>query len=338
MKLSAKNIITFAAAFGFTLCLAACGAKQGTEGADKKAMDFPKKPVTVVVPYGAGGGNDTVARMLASVSDQYLGQKLVVENQGGGNTIPGSASVAKADPDGYTILLNNNTSITAVTQVYEAGFDPREDLIPFATPGTYSNVICAGPAAPAKTAEEFIAYCKEHPGEVTISCAGYADATGLTVFRMMDAMGIECQVIPFTSGSEQISNLLGGHVMYSSVAGGNVVKHAQEGTVVPIIETCGIEDNSYKVPTLADLGYEEALTPICRMFYAPKGTPDEVLDILAAAFEKMFQDEEMQKMFGEIYEPLDHSSVDRKQLTEDHLNDYEDFGTIITELDLKSKV
>lgn len=332
-----------AMAAGLAVCtaLSVMGCRSGeqkTGETEKKAAAYPEKPITVIVPYGAGGGNDTVARMLASVSDKYLGQKLVIENQGGGNTIPGSSAAVKAEADGYTILLNNNTSITAVTQVYDADFDPQTDLIPFATPGTYSNVICAGPAAPAKTAEEFVEYCKVHPGEVTISCAGYADATGLTVFRMMEAMGIECQVVPFTSGSEQISNLLGGHVMYSSVAGGNVVKHAQEGSVTPIIETCGVENNSYKIPTLADLGYESALTPICRMFYAPKDTPEEVLDILDEAFDKMFQDEEMKKMFGEIYEPLDNYSVDRAQLKENHLKDYEAFGKIIEELDLKSKV
>lgn len=301
--------------------------------------DYPSSPITIICPFGAGGGNDTVARVVSAYAEKYFGVSMVVDNQSGGNTMPGSAVVAQADPDGYTILINNNVNITAATHVYEATFGV-EDLIPVATPGNSSNVLVGGPSSPAKTFDEFVAYCKDHPGEVLVSCGGYLNGDGLAVFKMMEALGIEVTVIPYSSGSEQIAAVMGGHVNYACIGGSNIISYLKDETsdMFALCDVALYENSPYGIPTIAELGYPEAVVSTARTFYVPAGTPDEVIEKLDACFAELFKDPEVQEKFEAIGEPCTSAIVDSKALMEEQLANYESFGIMIEEMDLASQI
>lgn len=327
---SARSSPTAADA-GSTASAAGSSSEQGP--------DYPTKTITVICPFGPGGGNDTVARIVSAHAKEFFGVNMIVQNESGGNTMPGSAAVAKAKPDGYTVLINNNVNITAATHVYKANFDVK-DLKPVATPGNSSNIFCAGPASPAKTFDGFIKYCQENPGKVTVSCGGALNGDGLALYTMMKVLNIDFTVIPYSSGSEQISALLGGHVNYSCIGGSNITgyMHDSSSGMIPLADVALDSKSPYGVPTLSELGHPDATVATCRTFYVPAATPDSIVKILESDFEKMFNDPDVQKKFDSIAEPCTHFSIDSAALYQQQLKDYDAFGDLIKELNLANKV
>ena len=195
-------------------------------------------------------------------------------------------------------------------------------------------VVCAGPSAPAKTVDEFLAYAKEHPGELTVGCAGLGDISGLSAAITLDALGVQCEIIPFDGAAESVANVLGGHVNYVCCPASTVVSHVEEGTIIPLYEVGGLEENQFNVPSISDLGHPEATTPYYRVIVAPKGTPDEVVAALREGFAEMLADEEVIKVFEEANDPLLNVISDIDVLNARLQQDYDSYGEVIEKLGL----
>jgi tripartite-type tricarboxylate transporter receptor subunit TctC len=301
---------------------------------ESKTTDFPTGTITIVVPYSAGGGNDVNARRLAAKSEEIFGVKMVVENVPGGNTLTGAAQVLGGKADGYTLIANSCTGLLASPQMYGNPYD-LDDWTPIISQNTVPMVLVAGPSAPSKTtAEDFIQYCKDNPGTITVGCAGYGDSSGMGAAIVFAAMGIDVQLIPFNSASESLANVLGGHVDYANMPVSTSFGNVESGELVPLFEFGGLDDNAYDVPSVVELGYGDAATPYYRVICAPAGTPDDVVAILREGFTKMVNDPDLQKEFEEANDPLLSPITDPQELQDRMAKDWEAYGETIERLGL----
>ena len=181
---------------------------------------FPTKPITFVVPFPPGGGTDAMARTVAERMSRTLGQQVVVENRGGAGGTIGTRAVAKAAPDGYTILLSYTGTFAINPTLYtNAGYDPRKDFAPIGIIGLMPSVLVVHPSVPARTTAELIAYGKANPGKIN-----YAFVPGtvghITTELFARTAGIELTKIPYKGNGDALANLIGGHVsmMFLSIA------------------------------------------------------------------------------------------------------------------------
>lgn len=299
---------------------------------------FPEKPITVVVSSVAGGGVDVSTRFMATAGEKYLGVPVVIENKPGGSSLTGSAEVAKATPDGYTLISQTCTVYTAAPHIYKTPYDPMKAFIPILKTGNPCMIMCAGPKAPAKTFEGFIAYAKANPGKVTVGCAGLGDISGIQCSRAFKAMGIEVRLVPFGGANETCVNLLGGHIMYGNISDSTAKAHIESGKLIPFFEFGGTPSKYLKdMPTPDTLGYPGASTPYYRAIMAPAGTPREVVDVLRTAFLQMAEDPEVAKLFDNIQASHENFSNDPEAIQKQLEEEYAMFGKIVTELGLSKK-
>src|SRR5690348_14467497 len=182
------------------------------------AQDYPKRPITLVVPYAAGGGNDIMARTAGDKMSPILGQQVVIENRGGAGGSIATRQVAKSAPDGYTLGLGGTGTLAIDPTLYpNAGYDPRKDFAPVGLIGTSALVLVIHPSIPAHTVKELIAYAKANPGKLTYASAGVGSGIHLAaeLFRFM--AGLDMTHVPYKGSAPALSDLVGGHVsMYFS--------------------------------------------------------------------------------------------------------------------------
>ena len=255
------------------------------------AGEFPNEEITIVVPFKAGGGIDVNARMMAEWLNKNKGWTVVVENITGGSTITGAQVALASDADGYTLFANNCISFLVPPMVYDAGYDPTEAFVSIGSNATVAQCLWSGAAHPEITDfQGFVDYCKANPGNVTIGIAGLADVTGISTYSMCDTLGLEVELVPFDGAADICANVLGGHVDFGVFSASTGASHVKEGTLHPLAETSGVDDNIYGTPTYTAMGYPEATVRFYRVLVAPAGVPEDVLTVLRDAFDEMVKD------------------------------------------------
>src|SRR5262245_34123467 len=177
-----------------------------------RAADWPTKPVTVIVPFGAGGNTDMMARLAAQRLSAKFGQSFVVENRPSAGGALGTGQVATAAPDGYTLLFSAGANITLTPQVQKLNFDPQKQLVQITNVGTGTQMIGIKSALPAKTLSEFIAYAKVHPGKLNFAVAGTQNISHLAPVLLFSRAGIELVMVPAKSEPQAVSDLISGQV------------------------------------------------------------------------------------------------------------------------------
>lgn len=174
---------------------------------------WPEKPVKIVVPFAAGGATDVIARQLAQKLTEVWGQSVVVENKAGAGGNIGADAVAKAAPDGYTLLMTSGSIVTANQYIYKnMGFDPGRDLAPVTNVGTGPQIIVVGNDLPVKDLKEFIAYAKANPGKVNFGSAGIGTQTHLAGENLGFAAGMNLTHVPYKGESAALTDLMGGQI------------------------------------------------------------------------------------------------------------------------------
>lgn len=313
MKKNWCHIISAAvltAAIALAMC--ACGKTETSSAADSSsqteaaAVSFPTDTVKIVVPHGAGGGVDTAARTIAPFFAKELGVNVVIENIKGGNGINGHVDVLNRHDGGHSLVASTCASYILAPYMYGNPYDPMTDFVAVGSMGNSNMFLAAGPSAPVKTLDEFVAYAKEHPGELTIACAGLGDISGLSLSRFLKVMEIEANVIPYESAAETSAALAGGHVMYSSGTYSGLKGFVEDGTCTVLMDlTGGVENPPYDVPCVSDLtGNADDETHYYKTLVVPADTPSEVVEILRAAWEKAVNSEECHKAFEALGDPL----------------------------------
>ncbi len=261
-----------------------------------RAQDYPSQPITVILANAAGSQPDTIMRILQPKLQELLGQLVTVESRDGAAGTIGANTVVNANPDGYTILFGTGSPITRNPFLQaDYPFDPLTDLAPVSRTTEVQAMMVARADAPFNTAEELVAYAKEHPGELTYSSAGIGSANHVVGELLNEAAGIDITHVPYTGGAETINALLGGHVTLSYGAAPVVMPHVEEGTLKVIASA-----DPRRVPQFPDLPALTELFPGVEItswhaFFAPADTPPEAIEKLSGAIRTALADDEVKE-------------------------------------------
>lgn len=251
------------------------------------AADFPRKPITLVVGYGAGGGTDSYARALASVAPEYINmQPLIVVNKPGGSGVPAAKYVADSKPNGYTLHLASAGALYFSTQFRKSPVDPFKDFKMVCMVGRLLPAVFVQKDSKYKTVQELIADAKAHPGKLRFATPGRTSAWGIAGLGFVLSNGIKAQDVPAKGGAPARALVIGKQVDFGTF--GIHLKNGFEDSIRPLGLLFPERDpNNKNVPTLNELGvkYVEVLTPMIVM--APKATPDKVIQYLDNACQKM---------------------------------------------------
>jgi tripartite-type tricarboxylate transporter receptor subunit TctC len=177
------------------------------------AQDYPNRPVTIVVPFAPGGGNDTLARLMAQHMSQTLGQQVVVDNRAGAGGTIGTRAVAKAAPDGYTILIGHSGVLGVGPSLYpNAGYDPRKDFAPIGLIASLQYAIVVNPARPIRSVRELIELAKREPGRLNYASAGVGSVSHVSTELFNQMAGVQITHVPYRGTGPALNDLVGGHV------------------------------------------------------------------------------------------------------------------------------
>ena len=258
------------------------------------AQDFPNKPITMVMPYAPGGPGDAITRVFAAAMQKTLGQQIVVENPAGASGTIGTARVARARPDGYTLLMIHVSHATNPAMYRNLPYHPVEDFEPIGSATSGPMVVVARPDFPARDLAEWVAYLKANGGKVSLAHAGVGSASHLCALMLMQALGVQLNEIPYKGTGPALSDLLGGQV--------DMLCDQTSGTVAPVkagklkaYAAAGPQRLAQlpEVPAITEVGVRGLDINISFGLYAPKGTPPPVLDKLVAALQKAVTDAEV---------------------------------------------
>ncbi|WP_248923866.1 Bug family tripartite tricarboxylate transporter substrate binding protein [Paenibacillus hamazuiensis] len=304
----------------FALLLTACaqGAPQAQKnqknaGARSDA-DFPTKPITLIVPYAAGGGTDQIARILEKVLKKYMpnGQNIVVENKTGGAGTVGTAEVFQAKPDGYKLALVAGGPLSVQPHYGNIPFS-HDSFQPVIRIASSPLLLAVKADAPWKTFDEWFDYVKKNPGKFTYSSAGAGNPGHIAVEAFNNATGAQTKNVPFDSSSQAFTALLGGHVQGASAASQEIKGQLDSGNIRLIANLGSSKGDFYKdVPTLKDKGINAA-SDIYFGIIAPKGLPKDILAILHDAFKKAMEDPEAIQLFNAAGIELNYAGSDEFQ-------------------------
>jgi tripartite-type tricarboxylate transporter receptor subunit TctC len=252
------------------------------------AQSWPTKPVRIVVPFGPGGPADIYARILGQELGELFKQPFVVENKAGAGGTIGADVVAKASPDGYTLLMMSNTLTTNETLLANKPYALLRDLVPVAPVNSSDLVMVVNPQVPAKTLQEFIALAKAQPGKLAYASAGPGTPYHLAGELFKTMTGTDLLHVPHKNSGEARNDVLGGHVqmMFDAVTSMKGMIDAKE---VRALATTGLTRSTVlpDVPTLNEAGVPGYEATIWLGVMAPKGTPPEIVDRLNAEIAKI---------------------------------------------------
>lgn len=246
---------------------------------------YPDRPITLIVPYAPGGGNDVVARAVSDPMSKTLGQPIVIENHGGAGGSVGTRQVARAAPDGYTLGLGGTGTLAVDPTLYpNVGYDPRKDFAPVGLIATTPLIVLVNPSVPAKNIQELIALAKAQPGKLNYASAGTGSGIHLGTVLFAEVAGITITHIPYKGSAPALTDLLGGHVQifFSSVP--PAIGLVKDGKLRALGVTGPKRSPSFpNVPTVAEQGLPGFEAELHYGIVAPAGTPQPVVNKLNAA-------------------------------------------------------
>ena len=281
------------------------------------AADYPTKPITLIIGFAPGGPSDVLARILTRKMEEVVKQPFVIENRpGAGGSIAGAA-VARATPDGYTILLGTGSLLAINVSLYKnLGYDPEKDFEPITLIGTQTNVLYTHPSVPAKTLGELIDYAKANPGKLSFGSGGNGTPAHLAGELLKIEAKIDMAHVPFRGTGPALQNVIAGHVPMAFNPPPPLLPHIQSGAIRAIAvttlkRTAALPD----VPTIAERGFPGFDATTWHALVAPAGTPREITAALNRAAVAALTDPEGRKALTEL-------GVDVVGSTPEELRDY----------------
>jgi tripartite-type tricarboxylate transporter receptor subunit TctC len=266
------------------------------------AQVYPTRPITIIVPFAAGGPSDVAARLAGQQMSRILGQQLIVENlPGAGGTI-GSTRAMRANPDGYTVLMGHmGTHATAVSLYPTLPYKPEVDFEPIGMVVEVPAVVIARRDFPAKTLSEFAAYLKANGEKVNMAHAGVGSNTFVECLLLNSIVGVKPTMVPFNGTTPIVNALLGGQVDYSIAGVSDIGQQVQSGTL-KAYAIASEQRNPVlpSIPTSAEAGLPDFKVSAWFAMFAPRRTPQSVLDRLSGALDKALADQDLHRRLAEL--------------------------------------
>jgi putative tricarboxylic transport membrane protein len=274
----------------------------GVAGGPTDAQEYPTRPITVIVPFAAGGTTDVVARIIGDPMSKTLGQQLVIENAVGAGGTTASTRAKRAAPDGYTIIMGHMGTHAASVALYpNLAYDPETDFEPIGLVAGTPVLILAKKDFPAKDLKEFVTYVKANSDKLNMAHAGVGSVSFTTCLLLNSILGVKPTSVPYNGTGPAMNALVGGQVDYMCDQIVNVVSQVNGGTILAYaIGTAERNPALPNVPTSKEAGLPEFQASAWNALFAPKGTPKPVLDKLTAALNAALDDETTRKRLLEL--------------------------------------
>lgn len=291
---------TFTRRTGIKTLAAAALLATGVGGA--VAQDgYPNKPLTMVVPFSAGGTTDILARIVGQALGQELGQTIIIENKPGAGGNIGAQQAARAKADGYTLFMGTVGTHAINQALYKKlPYDPIKDFTPLSRVANVPNLLVAHPSRPYKTVKEMIEYGKKHPNEITYGSPGSGASPHVSGALFQSMTGVELTHVPYKGSAPAISDLLGNQiaVMFDNMP--SAIQHVRSGKLRPIaVTTAKRSPELPDVPTIAEAGVPGYEATSWFGLWSVAGTPQPVLDKLHASLTKVLKDPAVAKKIAD---------------------------------------
>jgi tripartite-type tricarboxylate transporter receptor subunit TctC len=268
---------------------------------------YPEKPIQLVVPYGAGGSTDVLARAVSQVAPKHFPQPVVVVNKGGGGGIPGRVEVVRAKPDGYTLLFGwGSGEDLIVPHQRSVPYDIFKDFETVCRMSVHSVVLTTGASGPYKTVADLVKAAKTKD-RVTASVATKGGAVDITYQLFAKAAGIKLVTVPGSGGADAITQLVGGHVDIGGGHPSEVLPHLKAGRLRGLGVALEKRDAAIPdVPTFREAGYDVVTAGSVKGVAAPKGTPKDVIAYLEKKFKAVADDPDFHKIMSDVGQPVNY--------------------------------
>ncbi|MGD9845049.1 MAG: Bug family tripartite tricarboxylate transporter substrate binding protein [Variibacter sp.] len=299
------------------------------------ADDYPSRPVRLIVPFGAGGGTDNLMRIVEPVVSKALGQSLVIDNRPGGGSVIGMEVVAKADPNGYTIVATDSSLAINPSLHPSLPYDTLKDFEPVSLLATAPVILVAHPKLNVKTIAEFVALAKSKPGQLNYASGGNGASTHLGGELLKAAAGINLVHVPYKGTGPAMNDLIGGHVdvMFSGISS---ARPFMESKALVALAVTGDARNPAvpDVPTFKESGLTVEASTYWAVL-APKGTPKPIIDRLSAEFATAMRDPAIIARIRELgYEAIGGGPAD---LAKNMHSEIEKWGNVIRKANISIK-
>ena len=296
------------------------------------AADYPTRPITLIATFAAGGTVDIVARIVGLRLGQELGQSVIVDNRGGAGGTIGATMLARAAPDGYTLMITHQGLAFNATLYDKLPYDTVKDIMPLANIGSTPNVLVVSNALPVKTVGEFLSYAKTNP--VNYGSGGNGSAGHLPMEVLQAMTGAKLQHVPYKGSGPALNDLMSGQIQAMLLTIPAVMPHI-EGKRVKAIATSGPKRTPAlpTLPTLDEAGIKGFDYSPWYGFFAPAGTPPEVVQKLHTAINKVLTSPEIVSKLAK--HGLEVQAMSREQFGQIVTSDIAKWGKIIKKLDIK---
>ena len=279
---------------------AACGVLWGG-CAVASAQVYPSRPITMVVPFAAGGPVDTVARILSEPMRASLGQSIIVENVTGAAGSIGVGRVARAAPDGYTLSIGHWSTHVVNGAIYALPYDLLRDFEPIVLLPSNPMIVVSKNGVPAKDLKEFVGWIKANESKVSAGTAGAGSATHVAGVYFQNVTGTRFQFVPYRGTGPALQDLVAGQIDFIVDQASNSLQHVREGKVRAYTVTANARlPSAPEIPTVVEAGLPSLDISVWYGLWAPRGTPKEIIAKLNAAAVQALSDPVVRQRFGEL--------------------------------------
>ena len=294
---------------GFLACVAVTSDSASSQ-------TYPSRPVKIVVPYAAGGGTDALTRFIARGLEQRLGQPVIIENRGGSGTTLGGLAVARAEPDGHTLLMGTSSTFAIAPGLYKRlAYDPTKDFSPIMLVATVPFVLVVHPSLGVSTAKELIALAKSKPGQLSYASGGPGAPHHIYAELLMSMTGIDMKHVPYRGGGPALNDVVAGHVPVYFADAGPALELIKSGRIKALgVTTATRVGTMPEVPTLHEAGVTGYEANSWQMMVAPPNVPEPIVLKVNQALADFMRTPEAQKHFtGLGMQPLTGTPAEARE-------------------------
>jgi tripartite-type tricarboxylate transporter receptor subunit TctC len=320
-----------------TLLAAVCVLMTTTGVALSQA--YPSRPITIIVPFAAGGPTDTIARIMGERIRAALDQPVIIENTSGAGGSIGVTRVARSQPDGYTVGIGHVGTHVINGAIYNLTFDLLKDLDPIAEIAVNPQIIVARKTIPADNLTDLLGWMKANSGKITFGTSGAGTPSHVSSLALQSRLGIQGQIIPYRGTGPAMQDLVAGQIDVMFEQAANALPQITGGTIKSYAVTAAKRlPAAPQIPTVDEAGLQGFYMTIWHALWTPKGAPKEAIDKLAAAVQAALKEPETQKRLGELGQSIPDAALQTPAgLAAHHKAEIERWWPIIKAANIKAE-